>query len=84
MYLTQLKKIYPFLKEMDSIAGQKACEALINGFKNVYKVGVGYVKWKSCKNPVQTFKTTFEIIDGRLKIPKLKETIKMKIWQTSE
>ncbi|MDR2623669.1 MAG: helix-turn-helix domain-containing protein, partial [Methanobrevibacter sp.] len=37
MYLTMLKQIHPFLKDIDSIAGQKAYEGLIAGFKNIYK-----------------------------------------------
>jgi putative transposase len=53
-----LKQIHPFLKDIDSIAGQKAYEGLIAGFKNIYKAVGGYVKWKSRKNPVQTYKTS--------------------------
>ncbi|MDR2831019.1 MAG: hypothetical protein LBB45_08325 [Methanobrevibacter sp.] len=64
---------------MDSISAQKAYEGLIKGFQNIYKAGAGYVKWKFKKESIQTFKTSnIKIVEGRLKIPKLKSSIKMK------
>ncbi|MDR2831226.1 MAG: transposase [Methanobrevibacter sp.] len=79
MYLKEIKKIYSFLQGMDTISAQKAYEGLIAGFQNIHKSGAGYVKWKSKKESIQTFKTSnIKIVEGRLKIPKLKSLIKMK------
>jgi hypothetical protein len=56
-YLKELKQIHPFLKKIDSIAGQTVYDGLIRGFENIYKTCAGYVRWKSRRDPVQTMKT---------------------------
>lgn len=77
--LNDLKEQYPFLKEANSTALQKAYDNLINAYKMVGKAGNGWVKFKSRKNPVQSFRTlNVKIIDGKLKLPKIKSLIKMK------
>ncbi|MBU4535592.1 MAG: hypothetical protein KKF16_07190 [Euryarchaeota archaeon] len=45
----------------------------------VGKANHGWVKFKSRKNPVQSFRTlNIEIINGKLKLPKIKSLIPMK------
>ncbi|GAA5819079.1 MAG: IS200/IS605 family element transposase accessory protein TnpB [Methanobrevibacter sp. CfCl-M3] len=83
MILKDLKKIYPFLKEADSTCLQSAYENLIQAHKNVGG-GDCWVKFKSTRNPVQSYKTksnkdSIKIIDGKLKINKLKSPIKIKL-----
>lgn len=74
-----LKEQYPFLKKANSTALQKSYDNLINAYKMVGKAGNGWVKFKSRKNPVQSFRTlNAKIIDGKLKLPKIKSLIKMK------
>jgi putative transposase len=74
--LPELKKYYPFLKEVDSIALQKAVENLGNAYDRYYKKQNGLPKFKSKRNPVQSY-TTKHIngniaIDGnKVKLPKL-------------
>jgi len=77
--LNDLKEQYPFLKEANSTTLQKAYDNLINAYKMVGKAGNGWVKFKSRKNPVQSFRTlNVKIIDGKLKLPKIKSLIQMK------
>ena len=77
--LNDLKKHYPFLKESNSTALQKAYDNLINAYKMISKANHGWVKFKSRKNPVQSFRTlNIKIIDGKLKLPKIKTLIPMK------
>jgi len=77
--LTDLKKRYSFLKEANSTALQKAYDNLISGYRMVGKAKNGWVKFKSRKNPVQSFRTTkVKIINGKLKLPKINSPIPMK------
>ena len=76
--LRNLKKEYPFLKEADGVSLHKAYDNLISAYKMVGK-GNGWVKFKSKKNPVQSFKTiNIKVIKGNLKLPKIKSLIQMK------
>ena len=77
--LTDLKKRYSFLKEANSTALQKAYDNLISGYRMVGKAKNGWVKFKSRKNPVQSFRTlNVKIINGKLKLPKINSLISMK------
>lgn len=76
--LNDLKKCSPFLKEVDSVALQKSYDNLISAYKMVGK-GNRWVKFKSKKNPTQSYRTTkVKIIDGKLKLPKIKSLIPIK------
>ena len=71
-----LKKEYPFLKEVDSIALQSTVEHLADGFDRFYKKQNGKPKFKSKKNPVQSYTTksvngNISIDENLIKIPKL-------------
>ena len=71
-----LKKEYPFLKEVDSIALQSSVEHLADGFDRFYKKQNGKPKFKSKKNPIQSYTTksvngNISINDHYIKIPKL-------------
>jgi putative transposase len=77
--LKDLKKEHPFLKEANSTALQKSYDNLIQAYRNVGKTGAGWVKFKSKRNPVQSFRTiNVKIINNKLKLPKIKNPIKMK------
>jgi len=77
--LNDLKRHHPFLKEANSTVLQKAYDDLIFAYKMVGKAKHGWVKFKSRKNPVQSFRTlNCKIIDGKLKLPKIKPLIRMK------
>src|SRR5699024_9478910 len=74
--LPKLKKQYTFLKEVDSIALQKSVENLTNAFERYYKKQGNYPRFKSKKNPVQSYTTKYTnsniAIDGnKIKLPKL-------------
>ncbi|MFY9175319.1 MAG: IS200/IS605 family element RNA-guided endonuclease TnpB [Peptococcia bacterium] len=74
--LPKLKKEYPFLKEVDSIALQKSVENLADSFDRYYKKQNKYPRFKSKKNPVQSYTTKHTngniAIDGnKVKLPKL-------------
>ncbi|WP_418303823.1 IS200/IS605 family element RNA-guided endonuclease TnpB [Paenibacillus crassostreae] len=72
----QLKQYYSFLKEVDSIALQKSVENLNDAYTRYYKKQNNTPRFKSKKNPVQSY-TTKQMngniaIDGnQLKLPKL-------------
>jgi putative transposase len=77
--LNDLKKHHPFLKEANSTALQKAYDNLINAYKMMGKANHGGVKFKSRKNPVQSFRTlNAKIVEGKLKLPKINTLIPMK------
>lgn len=72
----ELKQHYPFLKEVDSIALQKSVENLNDAYTRYYKKQNGTPRFKSKKNPVQSYTTKYTngniVIDGnQLKLPKL-------------
>lgn len=81
----QYKKEYEFLKEIDSLALANAQLNLDKAYKNFFRdKSVGFPKYKSKKNPIQSYTTnnqkgTINIHDKYLKIPKLKELIKIKV-----
>ena len=80
------KKDYPFLKEVDSLALSNAQKNLDKAYKNFFHdKSVGFPKFKSKKQPVQSYTTnnqkgTISLIDNRyIKLPKLKSVVKIKL-----
>ena len=80
------KKDYPFLKEVDSLALSNAQKNLDKSYKNFFHdKSVGFPKFKSKKQPVQSYTTnnqkgTISLIDNRyIKLPKLKSVVKIKL-----
>src|SRR6476619_5921371 len=74
--LPELKKYYEFLKEVDSIALQKSVENLADSYDRYYKKQNKQPRFKSKKNPVQSYTTkhtngNITIIDNYIKLPKL-------------
>ncbi|MGC9516183.1 MAG: helix-turn-helix domain-containing protein [Methanomicrobiales archaeon] len=77
--LNDLKSHYPFLKQANSTSLQKAYDNLIFAYRMVGKAGHGWVKFKSRKNPLQSFRTlNIKILDYKLKLPKIKSLIKIR------
>lgn len=79
------KKEYEFLKEVDSLALANAQMNLDKAYKNFFRnKSVGFPRFKSKKNPVQSYTTnnqngTVNIFENLLKLPKLKELVKIKL-----
>ncbi|WP_396897513.1 IS200/IS605 family element RNA-guided endonuclease TnpB [Niallia endozanthoxylica] len=74
--IPELKKQYSFLKEVDSIALQKSVENLADSYERYYKKQNKYPKFKSKKNPVQSYTTkqtngNIAVVDNYIKLPKL-------------
>ena len=79
------KKEYEFLKEVDSLALANAQMNLDKAYKNFFRdKSIGFPKFKSKKNLVQSYTTnnqkgTINILENWLKVPKLKELVKIKV-----
>ena len=80
------KKEFPFLKEVDSLALANAQLHLDKAYKNFFRdKSVGFPRFKSKKNPVQSYTTnnqngTVALIDSKfIKIPKLKSLVRIKL-----
>ena len=80
------KKEFPFLKEVDSLALSNAQLNLDKAYKNFFRdKSVGFPRFKSKKNPVQSYTTnnqngTVALIDSKfIKVPKLKSLIRIKL-----
>ncbi|HGF8364547.1 TPA: IS200/IS605 family element RNA-guided endonuclease TnpB [Enterococcus faecium] len=78
------KQVFPFLKEVDSLALANAQLNLDKAYKNFFRdKSVGFPRFKSKKNPVQSYTTnnqngTIALIDNKfVKIPKLKSLVKI-------
>lgn len=74
--LPELKRHYPFLKEVDSIALQKSVENVNDSYTRYYKKQNREPKFKSKKNPVQSYTTkcvngNIQVLDKYIKLPKL-------------
>lgn len=74
--LPELKKHYPFLKEVDSIALQKSVEIVNDAYTRYYKKQNSEPRFKSKKNPIQSYTTKYTngniaIVKNKIKIPKL-------------
>ena len=74
--LPQMKKEFSFLKEVDSIALQSAVENLADSYDRFYKKQTKQPKFKSKKNPVQSYTTkcvnnNIRIEGNTIRLPKL-------------
>ena len=74
--LTQLKKELVWLKEVDSIALQSSLKHLADSYTRFFKKQNNAPRFKSKKNPVQSYTTkstnnNISIINNRVKLPKL-------------
>ncbi|WP_226035464.1 IS200/IS605 family element RNA-guided endonuclease TnpB [Aquibacillus saliphilus] len=72
----ELKKNYSFLKEVDSIALQKSVEIVNDSYSRYYKKQNKEPRFKSKKNPVQSYTTkcvngNIAVLDKHIKLPKL-------------
>ena len=80
------KEEFPFLKEVDSLALANAQLHLDKAYKNFFRdKSVGFPRFKSKKNPVQSYTTnnqngTVALIDNKfIKVPKLKSLVRIKL-----
>lgn len=80
------KEEFPFLKEVDSLALANAQLNLDKAYKNFFRdKSVGFPRFKSKKNPVQSYTTnnqngTVALIENKfIKVPKLKSLIRIKL-----
>lgn len=74
--LTQLKKELTWLKEVDSIALQSSLKNLADAYSRFFKKQNDKPRFKSKKNPVQSYTTKYTndniaIDDNKIKLPKL-------------
>ncbi|MGM0336945.1 IS200/IS605 family element RNA-guided endonuclease TnpB [Enterococcus sp. AZ008] len=80
------KKDFTFLKEIDSLALANAQLNLDKAYKNFFRdQSIGFPRFKSKKNPVQSYTTnnqngTVALIDNKfIKVPKLKSLVRIKL-----
>lgn len=71
-----LKKHYPWLKDVDSTALQASVEDVADAYSSYYKKKKGKPKFKSKKNPVQSYTTkstngSIKLFDKHIQLPKL-------------
>ena len=75
--LPALKEEHPWLKEVNSQSLQSANKNLDNAFTRFFREKKGFPKFKSKKNPVQSFQVpqhyTVDFEQGRVKLPKVGE-----------
>ena len=74
--LTQLKKEFEWLKEVDSVGLQTSLKDLDVAYKNFFSGRSGYPKFKSRKNRHQSYRTSFShnniaFMNKHIKLPKL-------------
>ncbi|MCG3418351.1 IS200/IS605 family element RNA-guided endonuclease TnpB [Oceanobacillus jordanicus] len=74
--LTQLKKEFVWLKEVDSTALQSSLKNLSNSYTRFFKKQNQAPRFKSKKNPVQSYTTkhtngNIEVVNNKIKLPKL-------------
>ena len=74
--LTQLKKQIPWLKEVDSMALQQSLKDLDKAYQKFFKEKKGFPKFKSKKNPKQSYRTnankdSIKVVGSKVKLPKL-------------
>lgn len=74
--LTQLKKQLSWLKEVDSVALQQALRDLDDAFTRFFKYNSGFPKFKTKKNPKQSYRTQninngIKVDGNKIKLPKL-------------
>ncbi|CEA01539.1 putative transposase [Metalysinibacillus saudimassiliensis] len=80
------KKEFPYLKEVDSLALANAQRNLDKAYKNFFRdKSIGFPRFKSKKNPVQSYTTnnqngTVALLNNKfIKVPKLKSLIRIKL-----
>ncbi|WP_459592489.1 IS200/IS605 family element RNA-guided endonuclease TnpB [Enterococcus cecorum] len=80
------KKEFPFLKEVDSLALANAQLHLDKAYKNFFRdKSVGFPRFKSKRNPVQSYTTnnqkgTIALVGSKfIKVPKLKSLVRIKL-----
>ena len=71
----QYKDEFPWLKEVDSLALANVQLNLERAYKNFFRSGFGFPKFKS-KKAAQSYKTNFKkgadvLLDGKIKLPKV-------------
>ena len=71
----QYKREYPWLKEVDSLALVNVQLNLQSAYKNFFKSGFGFPKFKK-KSHAQSYKTnnqkgSISLLDGKVKLPKI-------------
>jgi len=74
--IRELKRNYPFLKEVDSIALQKSVEIVNDAYTRYYRKQNGQPRFKSKKSPVQSYTTKWvngniTVLEKHIKLPKL-------------
>jgi putative transposase len=74
--LTQLKKQISWLKEVDSMALQQSLKDLDKAYQKFFKAKKGFPKFKSKKNPKQSYRTnankaSIQVEGNKVKLPKL-------------
>lgn len=71
--LPQLKRAYEWLKEVDSTALQQSLKHLSDGFNRFFKKQNKYPRFKSKKNPAQSYKTVgnIRLENNKVFLPKL-------------
>jgi putative transposase len=71
--LTELKKEFVWLKEVDSTSLQQSLKFLDDAYKRFFKKQNDFPRFKSRRNPVQSYKTVgkMKVEGNRLFIPKL-------------
>lgn len=81
----QYKEKYPWLKEVDSLALSNVQKNLETAYKNFFKnPKIGFPKFKSKRKIRKTYTTnnqkrTIYIVDNKLRLPKIKSLIKIKV-----
>lgn len=85
-YPASYKQDYPFLRDVDSLALNNAWTDVNAAFAKYFKEkSVGFPRFKSKKNPVQSYRTnnqngTIKLVNNKfLKLPKLKSLIPIKL-----
>ena len=71
----QYKKVFPWLKEVDSLALANVQLNLNKAYKSFFQSGFGFPRFKS-KKAAQSYKTnnqngTVALLDGKVKLPKI-------------
>ncbi|WP_135610191.1 IS200/IS605 family element RNA-guided endonuclease TnpB [Methanococcoides sp. AM1] len=78
-----LKKIHVWLNEVNSQSLQRSIGNMDSAFKKFFKEKTGFPKFKSRKNPVQSFQIpqhyTVNFDNNMIKLPKIKEPIKARL-----
>lgn len=71
-FLTEIKKTDNFLNDVDAVALQQTLRQLDDTYKRFFKGLCKYPKFKSKKNPKNSYKTMkIKVEDDRIKIPKI-------------